>query len=367
VRLERFVYSYPNKQNAFMFDRFLDFKLKELLDRHADNKPALIFCNTRKSAQKSADQLLTATKETGVQPLNAEELFKYGVKMVIDDMVEYKANRLRTRNCAVSCVTSYEWHRHDALPHRLPPRWTRPKGPTGRGNAVSLWFAQGHLHGAFVHVIMVVGTTSTLAVGINLPAHLVVIKSTQGYTSTGYEEYSELDVLQMIGRAGRPQFDDTGVAVIMTTHEQRNKYEGLVAGQETVESQLKGNLIEHLNSEVGLGTIDSISSSLDWLRSTFLYTRIQSNPAHYGFAAQANDRQALEQRLQSMCIDNLQVLHQAGLVSMNADTKQLQTTAYGLSMARYYIKHQTMVHILDMREQATLKQIACLACRHSCG
>ncbi|POI34487.1 hypothetical protein CIB84_001761, partial [Bambusicola thoracicus] len=48
-------------------------------------------------------------------------------------------------------------------------------------------------------------TTSTLAMGVNLPAHLVVIKSTMHYVGGVFEEYSETDILQMIGRAGRPQ------------------------------------------------------------------------------------------------------------------------------------------------------------------
>lgn len=48
-------------------------------------------------------------------------------------------------------------------------------------------------------------TTSTLAMGVNLPAHLVVIKSTMHYAGGMFEEYSETDILQMIGRAGRPQ------------------------------------------------------------------------------------------------------------------------------------------------------------------
>lgn len=41
--------------------------------------------------------------------------------------------------------------------------------------------------------------------GVNLPAHLVIIKSTQHYVMGMYQEYSESQVLQMIGRAGRPQ------------------------------------------------------------------------------------------------------------------------------------------------------------------
>jgi len=47
--------------------------------------------------------------------------------------------------------------------------------------------------------------TSTLAMGVNLPAHLVILKSTQYYNMGCHEEYSDTQILQMIGRAGRPQ------------------------------------------------------------------------------------------------------------------------------------------------------------------
>ncbi|KAK7086949.1 ATP-dependent DNA helicase MER3 [Halocaridina rubra] len=69
--------------------------------------------------------------------------------------------------------------------------------------------------------LQVLVATSTLAMGVNLPAHLVVIKSTSQYVNGSYEEYSSAQLLQMTGRAGRPQFDDSGVAVIMTKHQHR--------------------------------------------------------------------------------------------------------------------------------------------------
>ena len=47
--------------------------------------------------------------------------------------------------------------------------------------------------------------TTTLAMGVNLPAHLVIIMSTQHYVLGNHQEYSESQILQMIGRAGRPQ------------------------------------------------------------------------------------------------------------------------------------------------------------------
>lgn len=45
---------------------------------------------------------------------------------------------------------------------------------------------------------------------------------------------------------------------------------------------LHSHLIEHLNAEIVLRTITDVSIALDWLKSTFLYTRIRKNPKHYG-------------------------------------------------------------------------------------
>lgn len=55
------------------------------------------------------------------------------------------------------------------------------------------------------------GATSTLAVGVNLPARMVIIRGTKGFWDGESREYSALDVTQMLGRAGRPQFDTMGV------------------------------------------------------------------------------------------------------------------------------------------------------------
>jgi ATP-dependent DNA helicase HFM1/MER3 len=40
----------------------------------------------------------------------------------------------------------------------------------------------------------------------------------------------------MIGRAGRPGFDESGVAVILTNTSQQRKYETVLSGQEILES-----------------------------------------------------------------------------------------------------------------------------------
>lgn len=60
---------------------------------------------------------------------------------------------------------------------------------------------------------------------MNLPAHLVVIMGTQRYSNGKYMEYDVSEALQMVGRAGRPPFDTTGVAVIITKRSVKQRYE----------------------------------------------------------------------------------------------------------------------------------------------
>jgi ATP-dependent DNA helicase HFM1/MER3 len=50
------------------------------------------------------------------------------------------------------------------------------------------------------------------------------------------KERSELEVLQMMGRAGRPQFESTAVAVIMTQRSTAARWEKLVSGEQLIES-----------------------------------------------------------------------------------------------------------------------------------
>ena len=83
-----------------------------------------------------------------------------------------------------------------------------------------------------------------------------------------------LQITQMIGRAGRPQFDTSATVVIMTTDRQKPRYDHLVGGTQKVESNLHEHLTEHLNAEIVLHTITNISIAFEWIKSTFLYASI---------------------------------------------------------------------------------------------
>ena len=124
--------------------------------------------------------------------------------------------------------------------------------------------------------ISVLFSTSTLAWGVNLPAHCVVIKGTQVYSPEQgrWIELSYLDMMQMLGRAGRPQFDTRGEGVILTGHSELQYYLSLMNEQLPVESQLIKRLPDQLNAEVVLGNVQSVAEAVQWLGYSYLYVRM---------------------------------------------------------------------------------------------
>jgi len=82
--------------------------------------------------------------------------------------------------------------------------------------------------------------------GVNLPAHLVVIKGTTMWRGTGIG-YAAIDsgtLLQMMGRSGRPGYDTSGTAVIMTDVANKAYYENFGGpNAKPIESQLLGKIV----------------------------------------------------------------------------------------------------------------------------
>lgn len=70
-----------------------------------------------------------------------------------------------------------------------------------------------------------------------------------------------LDVLQIFGRAGRPQFDTQGEGIIITSHDKLSHYLALLTRQSPIESQFVSSLTDSLNAEVSWDLVD-VSSKL---------------------------------------------------------------------------------------------------------
>ncbi len=210
-------------------------------------------------------------------------------------------------------------------------------------------------HGFLTGQISIICCTSTLAVGVNLPCHLVIIKNTVSYQGDVLKEYAELEVTQMLGRAGRPQFDDSAVAVIITKQEKTKKYEQLVSGGEILESCLHLNLTDHLNAEIGLGTVTNLESAKTWLAGTFLYVRLRQKPEHYKLDGDTWNAH-LDQRIEGICQRDLELLGNIDLIS-SASSDCIKATELGLIMARYYVQFKTMETLLSLGPRSTMSNI----------
>eukprot|EP00975_Prorocentrum_lima_P010031 2137062-Prorocentrum_lima.AAC.1 len=60
--------------------------------------------------------------------------------------------------------------------------------------------------------------------------------------------------MQIFGRAGRPQFDTFGEAILITSHAALPMYLSLLAHQAPIESNFIKQLADHLNAEIASGT-----------------------------------------------------------------------------------------------------------------
>ena len=78
-------------------------------------------------------------------------------------------------------------------------------------------------------------------------------------------ELGALDILQMFGRAGRPQYDIRGVGVLLTTHNELQYYLSLLNQQLPIESQFITKLTDNLNAEIVLGTVQNVKEAAHWL------------------------------------------------------------------------------------------------------
>ncbi|XP_061176706.1 activating signal cointegrator 1 complex subunit 3-like [Saccostrea echinata] len=204
-------------------------------------------------------------------------------------------------------------------------------------NLVERYFAAGH--------IKCLVCTATLAWGVNLPAHAVIIKGTEIYDSKkgAFIDLGILDVMQIFGRAGRPQFDKFGHGTIITAHEKLSHYLSLMTRQNPIESQFVNSLTDNLNAEIALGTVTNIEEAVKWLSYTYLYVRMRCNPLVYGinYNAVENDP-LLEQHRRDLIVDAGRKLDKAQMVRFDERTGYFASTDQGRIASHFYIKYDTV-------------------------
>ena len=187
--------------------------------------------------------------------------------------------------------------------------------------------------------------TATLAWGVNLPAHAVIIKGTEIYDSKKgtFVDVGILDVLQIFGRAGRPQFDTSGHGTIITGHDKLAHYLSLLTNQFPIESNFVSLLADNLNAEVSLGTVTNVEEAVRWLSYTYLYVRMRKNPLVYGVThAELSDDPTLEVKRREIVVDAARRLDRAKMIRFDERTGYLHPTDLGRTASHFYVKSDTV-------------------------
>jgi len=165
----------------------LDGLLEDVL---ADNGQALIFVNTRRSAQFTAEKLKRITEKYAEK----KELLKIAKNLLNEEEVNTISKKL------AGCIEKGIAFHHAGL------SWKQRK-------EVEDNFKKG--------IIKCIVATPTLAAGVNTPARRVIIKSLWRYSEIdGYmQPIPVLEIKQMMGRAGRPGYDKEGEAILIANNQ----------------------------------------------------------------------------------------------------------------------------------------------------
>ena len=189
--------------------------------------------------------------------------------------------------------------------------------------------------------ILILIATSTLAWGVNFPAHLVIIKGTE-YRDPKTCQYVDMpitDILQMIGRAGRPQFDNEAIACLFVKEDKKNFYKKFLYEPFPLESSLHKMLYDHINAEISSGMLTDKKQCIDYIKWTYFFKRLVKNPTYYGLS-DAKDSKKINEFINKLLEKVLNELHDAGCVKI-LDNDGLESTYLGNLTSFYYMSYKT--------------------------
>uniref|UniRef100_A0A5B7ARQ6 RNA helicase n=1 Tax=Davidia involucrata TaxID=16924 RepID=A0A5B7ARQ6_DAVIN len=289
----------------------------KVVDSLRQGHQAMIFVHSRKDTGKTADKMVELAQKND------------GLELFMNDthpQFEFRKREvLKSRNRELVQLFEHGVGIHHAGMLRAD------RGLTER------LFSEG--------ILKVLVCTATLAWGVNLPAHTVVIKGTQLYDPKvgGWRDLGMLDVMQIFGRAGRPQFDKSGEGIIITSHEKLAYYLRLLTSQLPIESQFITSLKDNLNAEVALGTVTNVKEACAWLGYTYLFIRMKMNPLAYGIGWDeviADPSLSLKQR--ALVADAARALDKAKMMRFDEKSGNFYCTELGRIASHFYIQYSSV-------------------------
>lgn len=233
--------------------RAVKVKIKEefaalAIDTVQEDGQALVFVGTRRSAQAAA---ALVARHVG-------ELLSRGEREKLAEIAKHIESVLgeSTRTCRnlADCVRQGSAFHHAGLHH-------------AQRKAVEDAYRQ--------NLIKVVCATPTLAAGVNLPSRRAIIRDYRRYVEPyGMQLIPVLEFHQMAGRAGRPQYDKYGEAVLIAKGkgELEALFEEFIRAEpERITSKLATEpaLRTHVLASIAAGYVNDADGLLEFMGQTF--------------------------------------------------------------------------------------------------
>ncbi|NJF24347.1 ATP-dependent DNA helicase [Thermococcus sp. Bubb.Bath] len=162
-----------------------------VVDAIKKEKQALVFVNTRRSAEKEAISLSSKISRLLTKP----------EKRALEELISSIEDNPTTEKLKRALRGGVAFH-HAGLSR------------TERTLIEDAFRAK---------TIKAIVATPTLAAGVNTPAFRVIIRDTKRYAGFGWTDIPVLEIQQMMGRAGRPKYDKVGEAIIVARTEDPKK------------------------------------------------------------------------------------------------------------------------------------------------
>ena len=208
-------------------------------------------------------------------------------------------------------------------------------------------------------LLQVLVSTATLAWGVNLPAHSVIIKGTDIYSPErgDWQRLSPQDILQMLGRAGRPRYDTHGEGIIITNQSDVQYYLAVLNQQLPIESQFVKYLVDGLNAELILGNIKNRQDAKQWFKFTYLYIRMLSSPEIYN-VPNSEDNDTIDTFIESLIHSSFLILNDQNLSIYYEQEGKIEPTELGRIASYYYIKHDSMaLYCNNINEYSSISDV----------
>lgn len=298
----------------------LDGSIALALETFALGKQAIVFADSKKSAEKTAEDI---ARKTTTRSMELDTL-------ALALLRSLPSSTTQCKRLAVCVKKGVAFHH---------------AGLVAKQRAL--------IENAFrAGIVKIICSTPTLALGVDLPAFRVIIKSLKRYTgSWGMDWIPVLEYHQMSGRAGRPKFhDDFGesVAVAKSRNEKEEIVERYVYGlPESIESKLAAEpvLRMYVLSLIATGFARSRKKLLHFFSQTF-------------WSYQFRNKEKLHALIDKILglLEQWEFLHSARdeFVSANelGDEKPLVATLIGKRVAELYIDPFTAYFLIKGLKRA---------------